>query len=60
MHVETEEANLGLLDGETRRARLRAEQALEVWKPFAYAGGMAPGESNTVVSDMSGTVAGFP
>jgi hypothetical protein len=30
-----------LLDGETRRARVRAEQALEVWKPYAYAGGMA-------------------
>lgn len=39
-HVAIEEANLALLDGETTRARVKAESAREGWLRQYYAGGL--------------------
>ena len=39
-HIAIEEANLALLDGETTRARAKAESAQEGWLKQHYAGGL--------------------
>jgi transcriptional regulator with XRE-family HTH domain len=49
-HVRLEEANLALLDGETKRARARAEAATEMWLTIRYAGGLGRAAAVQAVS----------
>jgi transcriptional regulator with XRE-family HTH domain len=49
-HIAIEEANLTLLDGETTRARARAESAQEGWLKQYYAGGLGQIAAVTALS----------
>ena len=49
-HAAIEEANLALLNGETSRARARAESAREPWLPYWYATGLGRVSAVTALS----------
>jgi plasmid maintenance system antidote protein VapI len=49
-HIAIEEANLGLLNGQTSRARARAEAAREGWGTIYYAGGLGRCAAVTALS----------